>query len=382
MRVFLLLLSVLFSLSVAAQNTLTYPPGTVDDLILVEGAQALMQSARADNVRPTADGSAIELVDGALAGSLTIPAVTSRFPFNEAIPSWNGWSPKDGGFRVWMNPLLQNRAPSAWFDAGTWGRVTDELTTRVIPLNCGIYNIDTLLLNTPAVGVALRFDLVRASSEIPSPKIFMFALSYSNSMGDHQLARQFGVSRRGTPDSAQVNVPFRSQVIERDSWIGRICSPASVNMALANFGIRKDTQTVASDLYDPVCDAFGVWHRSVQGASQEGIRGYITRFRNWNDVSSALAQGHVVCASIRFGAGEVDDPMVRYGRRKKGTEGHLILLTGIKSDGTVTVHDTASKDYGVNSVWRQEELAKAWFDKGGVAYVFTGPRDRALPDPR
>lgn len=375
MRVLLILFSLLISFSAVAQNTLTYPPGSVDDLIILEGATALLQGARADNVRPSADGASIELMDGALAGSLTIPAIATRFPFNEAIPSWNGWAAKDSGFRVWMNPILLNRSPSSWFDAGTWGRVTDELTTRIIPLNNGVYNIDTLLLNTLAQGVAVRFDLVRASPEIPSPRIFMFALSYTNSTGDHQLARQFGISRRDTAASARVDVPFRSQVIERDSWIGRICSPASVNMALARFGVPKDTQTVAADLYDPVCDAFGVWHRSIQGASQEGIRGYITRFRNWGDVSNALAQGHVVCASIRFRSGEVDDPMVRHGRRKQGTEGHLVLITGVRSDGTVTVHDTASKDYGVNSVWRQEELAKAWFDKGGVAYVFTGPRE-------
>lgn len=379
MRVTLLFLSLIFSLSAAAQNTLTYPPGSVDDLIIIEGAQALLQGARADNVRPSADGSAVELIDGALAGSLTIPALTTRFPFNEAIPSWNGWAPKDGGFRIWMSPLLLNRAPSGWFDAGTWGRVTDELTTRIIPMNSGLYNIDTLLLNTLAQGVALRFDLVRASAELPSPRIYMFTLSYTNSTGDHNLARQFGMTRRGNPGSAKVEVPFRSQVIERDSWIGRICSPASVNMALATFGVRKDTQTVAAELYDPVCDAFGVWHRSIQGASQEGIRGYITRFRNWADVSQSLAQGHVVCASVRFQAGEVEDPMIRYGRRKSGTQGHLILITGIHPDGTVTVHDTASKDYGVNSVWRQEELGKAWFDKGGVAYVFTGPRESASP---
>ncbi len=374
MRVILLLICISLSLAASAQNTLTYPSGTVDDLITIEGAQNLMRGARADNIRASADGSSIELVDGALAGSLTIPMVPVRFPFNEAIPSWNGWTAKNTGFRVWMNPVLANRAPSSWFDAGTWGRVADELTTRIIPLNNGVYNIDTLLLNTLAEGVAVRFDLVRASADLPSPKVFLFALSYTNSTGNQKLANKFGVSRQPQPASASLNIPYKSQVVDRESWIGRICSPASVNMALAKFDIREETQTVAAALYDPVSDAFGVWHRSIQGASQEGVRAYITRFRNWTDVSKEIAQGHVVCASVRFKAGEVQDPMVQYGRRKNGTEGHLILITGVRADGTVTVHDTASKDYGVNSVWRQEELAKAWFDKGGVAYVFSGPR--------
>lgn len=373
MRALLLLIFVTVSSTVFAQNTLTYPSGTVDDLVMLEGAQQLM-GGRAENIRASADGEYIELVDGARTGSLTLPVVQSRFPFNEAIPSWNGWAAPDTGFRVWMNPLLTNRAPCAWFDAGTWGRMSDELTTRVIPLNCGLYNIDTLQLNSLASGVSVRFDLVRASANLPSPRIYLFSLSYTNSTGNQQLARQFGVDRRAPVQTARVDVPYYSQVVDRESWIGRICSPCSVNMALATYGIRRDTQTLASEIYDPISDAFGVWHRSVQGASQEGVRGYITRFRTWGQVSNALARGEVVCASIRFERGEVDDPMVRHGRRKNGTNGHLILITGTNADGTVAVHDTASKDFGVNSIWRQEELAKAWFDKGGVAYVFTGPR--------
>lgn len=374
LHVVLITIVLLISGHAHAQNTLTYPPGTVDDIIIIEGANQLMNGARADNVRPSADGKSIELVDGAIAGSLTLPVIPGRFPFNEAIPSWNGWAPKETGFRIWMNPILVNRVPQPWFDAGTWGRLADELTTRVIHLNAGIYNIDTLQLNTLAQGVAIRIDLVRPSPGHQSPQIYMFALSYSNTTGDRRLTAQYAPSPRRLARSTQLQVPYYSQVVSRDNWIGRICSPASVNMALAQFGVKRDTLNIASNLYDPVSDAFGVWHRSVQGASQEGVRGYITRMRNWNDVAAELEKGHVVCASIRFKAGEVDDPMLKVGRRKRGTEGHLVLITGVRTDGTVTVHDTASKDHGVHSVWKQEDLAKAWFEKGGVTYIFTGPR--------
>lgn len=374
MRVFLLLLFLAPTVFAAAQNTLLNPPGTVDDLLLVEGAANLLKGARAENICASADNASIELVPGATAGSLTLPLLSTRFPFNEAIPSWNGWAAPNTGFRIWMNPALANRAPSSWFDAGTWGHINDELTTRIVPLNFGVYNIDTLLLNSLAQGVSVRFDLVRSSPTLPSPKIYLFALSYTNSTGNQKLARQFGPDRRAAIKASSVNVPYRSQVVSREKWIGRICSPASITMALARFGINRDTQAMAADLYDPTSDAFGVWHRSVQGASQEGLRGYITRFRTWAEVSEAVSRGYVVCASIRFAAGEVNDPMLRHGRRKNGTQGHLILITGIGADGTVTVHDTASKDYGVNSVWQQDDLAKAWFDKGGVAYVLTGPR--------
>lgn len=372
---FLLLILISLPGFTYAQNTLAYPSGTVDGLTILEGANQLMSGARADNVQPTADGKGVELTEGAVAGSLTIPAVSGRFLFNEAIPSWNGWVPRnEGGFRIWMTPLMADRSPSSWFDAGTWGKVNDDITTRVIPFVGGLYNIDTVLLQKLAQGVSVRIDLVRARPDSPSPKFYLFALSYTNSTGNQQLARQFANPTGRQPQSVKLDVPYRSQVVENSRIIGRICSPCSVAMSLAHFGINRNTQTLANTLYDPPSDAFGVWHRSVQGGSQEGLRGYITRFRNWSDVSDALRNGWVVSASIRFKAGEVEDPMVKHGRRKKGTEGHLILITGINNDGTVTVHDTASKDYGVHSVWKQEELAKAWFDKGGVAYVFTGVR--------
>src|SRR5690606_9803248 len=132
MRVILLLICISITLTSVAQNTLTYPSGTVDDLIVIEGAHNLLAGARAENICASPDGSAIQLVDGALAGSLTLPHIPTRFQFNEAIPSWNGTAEKNTGFRVWMNPILSNRAQSSWFDAGTWGNISDELTTRVI----------------------------------------------------------------------------------------------------------------------------------------------------------------------------------------------------------------------------------------------------------
>lgn len=355
-----------------AQNTLTYPPGTVDDLVIIEGAGRLGNGARLHNVRPTADGKSFELTDGAVTGSLILPVIPSRFPFNEAIPSWNGWVSKDGGFRVWLNVAFADRSPGTWFDAGTWGRVPDELTTRVIPLKQGVYNIDYLQLNKLASGVSVRFDFFRTTPTSESPRIHLFALSYSNSTGNPELARQFQTIEKPIPQTINRKVPYYSQVVKNSAWIGRICSPCSVNMVLSSFGVKRDTQSVAAMLFDPVADAFGVWHRSVQGAAQEGVRGYITRFRTWNNVYEHLKAGSLIAASIRFKPGEVNDPLRPHGKRKNGTEGHLILIKGITSDGKVIVHDTTSKDFGVDSVWMQEDLAKAWFDKGGVSYVFTG----------
>ena len=375
-RLLLLLLLIVSPLYVQGQNTLGNPPNTVDGLLLVEGAQALLSGGQADNVVATPDGSGIQLKAGATAGSITLKPMQTNFAFNEALPSWNGRAPKDGGFRVWMAATVPG-AQSVWFEAGTWGKLSDDTTTRIVQLPYGVYNIDNLRLATPAQGVSVRIDLARATAKGPSPVVRLFALSYTNSLGDRNLAARFGARKSsGGLAPVSIEVPYRSQVVSNERYIGRICSPCSVAMVLAAYGVNVDTQAIATELYDRASDAFGVWHRSVQSAAQHGVRGYVARFRSWVDVQRELAAGHIVCASIRFQPGEVQDPLAPYGKRKNGTLGHLVLIRGISPDGKIIVHDTASKDYGVSELWIPDELGKAWFDKGGVGYVFTGPQSK------
>lgn len=380
----MILIAALAALAVPAAhalNTLGNPPHSVDTLVLLEGADELMRGATPDGVVKGPSG-AVELAPGRATGSLILAPRTAPFPFNEMIPSWNGHAPAGAGFRVWMRATGPDATATPWFEAGTWGRVADEPTTRVARFAAGEYDIDHLLLRRPATTLETRLDLVRATPATPSPQFRMLALCFSNTTGDRDLARRHaprgGLLARatgGAGKTAMVDVPFRSQVIDRKPWIGRICSPASVSMCTAHFGSPATTQELATMLYDPVSDMFGVWHRSIMGASEAGVRGYVRRFRNWNDVREELARGSVVCVSFRFRLGELKQPPRVYQRR--GTEGHLVVLKGLTADGRAIVHDSASKDHGPDSVFLQEDLAKAWFDKGGVAYVFTGPAPRA-----
>ncbi|MGC8741939.1 MAG: hypothetical protein ACP5UB_10850, partial [Candidatus Sumerlaeaceae bacterium] len=103
------------------------------------------------------------------------------------------------------------------------------------------------------------------------------------------------------------------------------------------------------------------------------LRGYITRFRSWEQVRRAVANRQVICASIRFRHGEITNPPRIYARR--GTQGHLIAIIGFGPGGTILVHDSASKDWGSTNVWTRDQLQRAWFDKGGVGIVFTGLKE-------
>ncbi|PKO17413.1 hypothetical protein CVU37_07935 [candidate division BRC1 bacterium HGW-BRC1-1] len=360
-----------------AQNSLVNPPYTVDALVLVEGGRDLLKNATPDGVRVGPSGG-VELIEGRTAGSLTLAPQTAPFGFNELIPSWNGHAPAGTGFKVWMRAGNRGEALTPWFEAGTWGDVPDEPTSRMAQFAHGIYNVDYLVLNRPATIVEVRVDLVRPRADATSPQFSMLALSYTNTLGDRDLYARQQKTAGGTvlklpgKKAIQHDVPFRSQVVPTSQWIGRICSPASVSMCTAYFKSPMQTQQMAGLLYDPVSDLFGVWHRSIMGASEAGVRGYLKRFRSWDTVRAELARGSVLCVSIRMKKGELKEPPRVYQRR--GTEGHLIVLKGLTADGKAIVHDSASKDHGPNSVFLQEDLAKAWFDKGGVTYVFTGPR--------
>jgi hypothetical protein len=364
-----------------AANILQNPPYTVDEVLLLEGAAALLRGAQADGIEATPDGGGIQLAAGRGAGSLTLAPVQTDFEFNELIPSWNGWAPPDGGFRVLMR-AGSGRSATPWFEAGTWGDVGGAPQSRVARFPGGCYDVDYLLLDKPAQTVELRIDLVRAAPGSPSPVIRLVALNYTNSLGNRRLWQKSpysAVQGHGTagdhPATRTLSIPYRSQVVERKQWIGRICSPASVSMAAAHFGRPESTQEIATQLYDPASDLFGVWHRSVQGAAQAGLRGYVRRYRNWEDVRRDVDRGHVICASIRFNLGDLADPPRVY--RKRGTEGHIVVVKGFAPGRRVVTHDSASKDHGPNETWREDDLAKAWFDKGGVAYVFTGRAAKA-----
>ena len=383
-------LSALCWIGQAQENRLGNPPGTVDRLVVIEGARALLsQAPRAEHIEATADGSGVQLAPGAVSGLLELKPVTPDIMFNELLPSWNGHAPEATGFRVSLNA-----GPTGWFEAGTWGTVPgapDKRSTLSLP--GGAYFLDYLVLNEPAKSAAVRVELFRPDPAAASPVFRLLALSATNSTGDRRLAKRFGVDRPAVSAAlAQLQttrtatVPFRSQVVPNTKWIGRLCSPASVAAAMEYFGVNLPTQEVAATVYDPSCDMFGVWHRNVQGAAQMGIRGYLRRFRTFDDVAEELARGSVIAASIRFKFGELDPRHLPRMYRKRGTEGHIIVVEGFAPGGGVIVNDSASKDYGRHNVWRQEDLAKAWFDKGGVAYVFTEPaagtRQTATPRAR
>src|SRR5205814_294068 len=114
----------------------------------------------------------------------------------------------------------------------------------------------------------------------------------------------------------------------------------------------------------------GNWGRSVSRAGELGLDAYLTRFRNWDQVHEKIAQGTPVIASIRFKPGTVK------GFLYEETAGHLLVIRGFKANGDLIVNDPASRDKGNGVIYKPEEMAKAWFDNGGVGYVMEKPKQQ------
>jgi hypothetical protein len=164
-----------------------------------------------------------------------------------------------------------------------------------------------------------------------------------------------------------LGVPFFTQKDAPKPLGGEICSPTSVSMVLTHWGVKKPVLENALAIYDGEYGLFGNWGRAVARAGELGMDAWITRFRNWDQVKAEVASGQPVVASIRFEAGEFPSSVL------PSTNGHLIVIRGFTRAGDVIVNDPASRDRGDGVVYRADELARAWFDHGGVGYVIRPP---------
>lgn len=299
------------------------------------------------------------------------PVQVAPFPFRVALPSWNGYAPQGAGFRI----ALRARAPGAtwtpWLEVGSWGPTLPSRTNLATSSPAARVDIDTLVLKTPAREYQWRVDLAREETHA-SPQLRRLSICLTGSTSAAALA--WFKARAAMPHMPEgalaIPAPFRGQLTSNPALTGRICSPCTVASALGAYGIEIPTEDVAERLYDAEHDMYGVWPRAIQGAADYGVDGYVTRLRSFGELRAHLAAGRVVGASIKFKAGTLKNPPY------PSTNGHLILIRGITAQGDVITNDSYRAKDGDGKVWNRDDLARAWFGSGGVAYVFERPESR------
>ena len=347
-------------------NTLGNPPGMEDRLVLTDTADAFARGTFDHVIVRRGTVASVALDDSTHAfprlGTWTSPETPADFHFTELLPSWNVSAPPETGLRMDVRvrrPGTQRWTP--WLYLGSWGR-TSAGPERRTSCRQGVVNVDYLALDAPADAYQVRVRFESFSFDAQAvPSLRRLAVCYSGVTGAaHPSTAVEGWAR-------DLAVPFRTQKDAPKSLAGEICSPTSVSMVLAYWGIDRPTIENAQAIYDPENEIFGNWGRAVARAGELGTDGWLTRFRTWDAVKAQIAAGQPVIASIRFEKGTFPSAVL------PSTSGHLIVVRGFTPTGDVIVNDPASRDRGNGAVYRADELARAWFDHGGVGYVIRRP---------
>jgi len=240
----------------------------------------------------------------------------------------------------------------------------------------GTVHVDVLKLTSPADAFQLEANFrAYTFGEAPMPTLRRMAASYSGDVEDEELRERLTTRVEVPEDWARsLDVPFIAQGSGPPEIRGSICSPTSVSMVMGYWGEERDFVQNAMEAYDPNYAIFGNWVRSTQLASQYGLDSWVTRMRSYDDVKAWIASGVPVIASIRFREGEFPSNVL------ERTNGHLIVIRGFTEDGDVIVNDPGSIERGEAVVYNADELANAWFAKGGVAYIIKSPDHDDIPE--
>lgn len=355
------------------QNWLHNPEGWVDHRVVL--GQEAFATGTHDHVH-IADET-LRLTDAATAqyparGSWTSGAIEPDSPFTELLPSWQVDAPADTRLRMQVRTRDAERGDwSPWLPLATWGRVMHETNTTT-RFDGGRVEIDIVRLNRPADAFEVGLHFANLSADTDSSAAVRRVVVVTSGKGS-DLTPHHGDDAASKPTARDLPVPFRTQQNNPEAMRPRTCSPTSVAMVMAYRGVDLPTVEHAVGIYDAEYGIFGNWGRAVAWASQHGLDAELVRIRDWRQVEDYIAAGQPLIASIAFGPDEFPSNVMN------STAGHLIVIRGLTPEGDAIVNDPASATRGDGVVYKKEELAAAWFGRGGVTYVIGEAAGSAAP---
>lgn len=321
-------------------------------------------SSAADPIPPpAADGRAHRAV---------LPFVDCRpEPFTALVASWHIETPPG----TVATPAVRVRAAgrlSPWYALARWGQGTHPATGEPLPHSLPVdpdgpgpawVDIDTLRLKAgqEADGFQLRVTLRGNGPAVPHVH-YLAVTTYRPGLGAAGAAE--AVSR----PAVRLAVPERSQQVEDPSIAGLICSPTSVGMVLAYYGVHRPTAEVAAGVRDHQGgETYGNWPFNTAYAAAHGLPATVRHFAGLAAVEAELRAGHPVILSVAWDEGELPDAPI------PSSSGHLIVATGVDAQGDFYVNDPAAdpgQGQAVARLYPRAHLARAF---RGIGYVITPP---------
>lgn len=300
-------------------------------------------------VQVSNDGKSIVLQDNALSGYFILSQQVAQHPFNHGLPSWNGSVTHNStGFKVEMRfPYLTGWSP--WLTVGYWKNYIWS-NYGATSFAGGMIDYDYVKLNYFTDKWQFKVTFTRFNTSQASPKIHKLSFYVSDSRTTANITQIVA----DNPPQIFIPTNFIYQYGVDPTIGGSICSPTTVAMILASYGIQVDPYLFAVTTRDPYFSIFGIWPRAVQHAAEYGLDGAVTRYRTWSEAYSVLANGGRIGMSL-------GSPLY--------PTGHLVMLAGFTSNGDPIVHDPA-KSNGYGFIFNKTSLSQSWFSKGGIAYTF------------
>ncbi len=284
--------------------------------------------------------------------------------FNEILTTWHLDVPAEAGTRVDLR--VGRTASGLWSPWLYLGRSGDhaDLGHRSQSWSGGRIDVDYFVSDR-------HFDRLQVRVSTLSPQwgesgaafARVFIQPLDTRAADRHMPRSS--ARISKPDIPRLGVPFRSQRTSDQTLSGRLCSPTSLAMVLAYYGVECSVEQVATLAYDPDFDLYGNWPNNLQAAYRMGIGGVLRRFACWNDVEHTLLRRRPIIASIKVGRGQM--PEAPY----LSTDGHLIVIEGMTPTGDLLVLDPAveTEEEG-RRVYSRANMSRVWLGNTyGTAYV-------------
>ena len=321
--------------------------------------------------------------------------VTTVFPFNELVSSWNATTPAGTWIQVEVQPQLDDGHWAKWYILGRWSSSDSAFHRTSVGGQGdadGFVSIDTFFAKDhPAIAYRLRATLYRKVGAAQSP-----TLTRLNAVAMNLTNQKMTFPSRSTITSEiDLGVPKYSQEIHHgdfpqydnggEAW----CSPTSTSMVVSYWSHKTGTN------YDPtpaeyswVTDALGIGHadpwvdytaRAVYDyhyngagnwpfnaayAASRGLVGDVTALHSLREAEPFIQADIPLVASVAWNSNKLEGGI-------KSTNGHLMVIGGFTATGNVIAYDPASDtDAMVRHVYDREQFERAWIPaSGGIVYL-------------
>lgn len=283
--------------------------------------------------------------------------------FKDVVASWNGSTFKNSYIEILLQFKTETNLWSEWFSYGKWSNLGCNIgSVRNQKDELGAMYTDQIVVNSEMCAVAFKYKIkfYRESVDIKSPilreNIFTFTAKNSDVADEKYLI-----------EDIDIKVPEKSQMIVPE--IGNsICSPTSISMLMAYYGIDQKPENVAANCFDNGARMYGNWSYNVAYAGENGFRAYVKKCNSISELIDIVKTGQPVAASIK-----TQEQKMIAGSPQAYKYGHLLVLRGLTKDGFVIVNDPASKEVeNVKRHYKISEFEKAW---SGYIYLIESKMD-------